>query len=195
MGDVVLACVALSVNKLMTFEAGSKSGVDVEDLHLFQAATRRLQSDLGIFHSIIDPLWATDLRNELKWLGTEVGAVRDFDVLQARLVDRLRLLSAPDDSKANRLLARLHTERSAARLHVLDVLGCMRYRALANNLHDAATHPALATEAGLAIEERAARLLPYLVNKPWKKLRAAARRIASESSEGDVHAVRILAKR
>ena len=73
----------------MTFEAGSKSGVDVEDLHLFQAATRRLQSDLGIFHSIIDPLWATDLRNELKWLGTEVGAV---EAIYLTLRQYLRIL-------------------------------------------------------------------------------------------------------
>lgn len=195
LGDLVTACLARSVSELISFEAGSKSGVDTEDLHHFRVATRRLRSDLQIFHSVLDPSWASNLRNELKWLGTEVGVVRDLDVLQAGLVDRLNMLCEADGAGANRLLTLLSKERSAARIQMLRALEGERYRTLVNTLQGAATHPIFSAETRPVTERQAARLLPSLVKKPWKKLRAAARSITHDSTDEDLHAVRILAKR
>ena len=69
-------------------------------------------------------------------------------------------------------------------------------------LSNARQHPAggshtshLSAEARVATEHQAVCVLPHLVNKPWKKLRVVARSITHESTDEDLHAVRIMAKR
>ena len=104
-------------------------------------------------------------------------------------------LGEEDCSGANRLLTLVGKERVAARIHMLGTLASARNRTLANTLQEAATHPTFSVEARVATEHQAVCVLPHLVNKPWKKLRVVARSITDESTDEDLHAVRIMAKR
>lgn len=112
-----------------------------------------------------------------------------MDVLQDRLVDRLRTFSSEGDTYANLLLTLLSRERSAARIHMLDALGSVRYRRWPAPWRRLAPIPAFSAEAELAIEERAVRVLPHLVNKSWKKLRVAVRNTTPKSTDVDLHAL------
>jgi CHAD domain-containing protein len=93
-------------------------GDDPEDVHQFRVATRRLRSDLQTFSRVLDREWVGALRAELRWLGGEVGLVRDADVLTDRLLIALAeaarapvFATGPDgpdgpaDSSAGRLVA------------------------------------------------------------------------------------------
>ena len=52
-----------------------------------RVAVRRLRAFLKTAEDALEPAWRDDLRTRLKWLGGELGPVRDLDVLTDRLRD------------------------------------------------------------------------------------------------------------
>ena len=77
--------IAQSYERLVAHEADLRVGDDPESVHQARVATRRLRSDLRTFEPFVDAQWAADLRAELRWLGSELGAVRDLEVQRDRL--------------------------------------------------------------------------------------------------------------
>ena len=71
-------------------------GEDPEGVHQARVATRRLRSHLRTFRKLLEPEWAEPLRDELGWLGDELGGVRDADVLLDRLKSRIAALDDDD---------------------------------------------------------------------------------------------------
>ena len=71
--------------RLLAHDPGVRLGDDPEDVHQARVATRRLRSDLRTFRPVVDAAWSEPLRDELKWLGGLLGAVRDTEVLLDRL--------------------------------------------------------------------------------------------------------------
>jgi CHAD domain-containing protein len=82
-------------------------------------------------------------------------------------------------------------EVAGARERLLATLRTPRYVDLLDRLVDAARQPVLASAAGGS----ARAVLPPLVARPWSKLRRAVRRLDERSTDEDLHAVRIRAKR
>lgn len=187
-----------SVRRLLRHDVGARMG-DVEGVHQARVATRRLRSDLRTFAPVLDQAWATHLRAELKWLAAALGEVRDADVLLERLRHASGRLDAADAAGASTLLERLQAERSTARGRLLAVLDERRYALLLDQLVDsvertgADTRPAewLVADAYAPAGE----VVPPLVERPWKRLRKAARAAGPDSSDDDLHEVRIRAKR
>jgi CHAD domain-containing protein len=68
-----------------------------------------------------------------------------------------------------------------------------RYILLLDRLTDAATEPRFAA-AGEAERQSAADLLPGLVRRPWRRLAGAVKALPEVPADGELHAVRILAK-
>jgi triphosphatase len=60
-------------------EPGTRLGEDVEALHQMRVATRRLRATIALFREVL-PAQFGALRDELQWVGHELGAVRDVDV-------------------------------------------------------------------------------------------------------------------
>ena len=58
----------------------------VLDVHQARVAARRLRSDLKTFSLLLEPGWVGRVRDELRWVGDALGAVRDTDVLVNTLV-------------------------------------------------------------------------------------------------------------
>ena len=85
MGAEVAACIAAALERLLDHDIGVRLGEDPEFVHQSRVATRRLRSDLKTFRDALDPVWVDRMRAELKWLGADLGGVRDADVLAARL--------------------------------------------------------------------------------------------------------------
>ncbi len=190
--DVVRASIAGSAERIIRHDAGVRLGEDPEAVHQARVATRRLRSDLRTYRSLLDPSWVSDLREELDWLGRELGTVRDLDVLDERL--RLRIRSLPDDDveAAPKLLDRVRTERDAARMDLMSAMREPRYLSLLDRVVAAATEPAVLPEF---TRRPADEIMGELMEGPWAHLRRTCRELGPMSSDGDLHKARIRAKR
>ncbi len=190
--DVVRRAIAFSVVRLLRSDAGVQIGEDPEEIHRARVATRRIRSDLRTFRDVLEPSWAIPLREELRWLGGELGAVRDAEVLRDRLRGRESRL-APDDGPAvERLVGSLDRRRLEAREHLLAAMREPRYGAVLDALVEGARAPSVLEDVGSAPARSALR--PAL-EAPWKHLQAAVARAIEEESDEALHAMRIRAKR
>ena len=187
--------IAKSVRPLIDRYAGVWLGDDPEELHQFRVAARRLRSDLRTFAPLLDHSSTIWLRDELSWLGAEVGRGRDTDVMTARLQSHMAKLPADDAAAVDRLLQRLVDTAVDARHHVIEALASDRFTLLLETLIVAASEPRLGAEpAGLA-EQPAKPLVIDLVDKPLRRLNRAGDALRPDSSDAAFHAVRIRSKR
>jgi CHAD domain-containing protein len=190
--EVVRHALASSVRQLLRHDAGVRLGADPEDVHQARVATRRLRSDLRTFRDVLEPAWATPLRDELRWIGAELGAVRDAEVLSERFRGRGPMLSPEDRRAVERLLRGLDGRREQARDRLVRAMREPRYVALLETLVEAVGAPGVLEGAGAAPATDALR--PTLAS-PWKHLRAAVDRAQQDESDEALHATRIRAKR
>jgi CHAD domain-containing protein len=189
--SVIRHAISDAVAKLVASDPVVRIGEDPEGVHQARVATRRLRSHLRTFRELLDPEWTQSLRDELKWLGDELGAVRDADVLLARLEDRVAELEPEDQTAADPLLQRLRNDREAARAVLLEGLRSDRYLQLLDRLVDAAQRPRVAMLVGIDHDET----LRDLVRAPWKHLRKAVDELPDPAPDAALHQVRIRAKR
>jgi len=191
LADVVGAAVASGYTRLLRHDPGVRIGGHDEDVHQARVAARRLRSDLRTFRGVLDPDANAALREELQWLGAELGHVRDGDVLADRLGTQAIELAGADLRAATGLLKRLESERAAARQTMLAALDSDRYVRLVDALADAAVRPRVT----LAADEPAVDALRNVVRGPWKHLRQAVDALADEPEDEALHDIRIRAKR
>ncbi len=193
-GDVVRA--HLAKNVLALLEMDRQVRLDEHDsVHQMRVAARRIRSGLKTFGPLVQEPWATDIREEVAWIAGILGAVRDREVLRVRLLSDLEHVgkATPDTdvSAAARVIDRaLSDETAAARAGVLEVLRSARYVELLETLHQAA----LAPELTAAAEESAARSLPPLVRRAWRRLDHAVAALTPQSDDHVWHEARIKAK-
>ena len=194
-GGLVRNSLAKSVNQLIGQHAKVCVGDDPEDLHQFRVAARRLRSDLRTFAPLLDGHLTKWLRDELGWLGREVGIGRDADVLAARLRSQLARLPDRDAKTVDTLLKHLSETTTEAFDHVLAMLNDERYVALLEALVDTARSPHFTTQPSDLAERSARPMLADLVHKPWRRLSRAIDGLAPDAPDAALHAIRILAKR
>ncbi|MGR6317287.1 CYTH and CHAD domain-containing protein [Micromonospora soli] len=99
---------------LIANHPGAWSG-DEEAVHDVRVAVRRLRSTLRTFRGLWDRRESESLRAELRWLGGQLGPVRDSQVMAARLAGAVR--AEPDELVLGPVAARI-AERFAADLAV-----------------------------------------------------------------------------
>jgi CHAD domain-containing protein len=191
LGQVTTYAIADGVTRLIRHDPMVRMGTDVEGVHQSRVATRRLRSDLRTLRTALDPRWARELRGELGWLGKELGAARDADVLLGRLAGRARALPAADEG-VHELIAALERRRAEAHAELLQQMRDDRYLRLLDRLVDAARTPALLEdEAGHPAREA----LKPLVRKNWRALDRKVGSLPDQPPADELHIVRILAKR
>jgi CHAD domain-containing protein len=191
-GDVISNALAASVARLVAHDPGVRLGDDPEDVHQARVATRRLRSDLRTFSDLLDPDWTQSLRQDLKSIGQDLGAVRDTEVLLDRLRARAERLPAADQAAGRKIVQRLLQRWDAARADLRETLGSTQYAELLDRLVEAAREPAFVASAA---DDRAAEILPPLVIKPWEKLATAVEELPDDPSDDALHNIRIKAKR
>ena len=161
-------------------------------VHQMRVAARRLRSGLKAFGPLVDEAWANQLRTELGWAASELGAARDTEVLLDRLDSHARHLGARDAALVQavidpQLAARLDIDRE----HAIASLSTPRHLALLDSLVDAAANPRLTSLA----KKQSKDVLPELVDRAFRRL---ARRVKELELEGPAqvwHDARISAKR
>jgi CHAD domain-containing protein len=179
-----------AVLRLFRHDPVVRIGVDPEGVHQARVATRRFRSTLRTFRPLLEEGWTVRLRERAKWLADRLGAVRDADVMLARLRADAERLGQDEGRGAEWLLRRLDNEREAARAALLSAMREDAYVRLLDELIAAANSP-MALEGGRPAVEA---LVPR-VARTWRKLRKEVREAGSEPSDAQLHRVRIRAKR
>jgi CHAD domain-containing protein len=169
-------------------------------IHQARVATRRLRSDLKTFGPVLDPVWLRHTRAELKWMGMELGAVRDIDVLDQRLQSRGQ---TPGGSGGTiELRTKLASERRANNQELAHALQSDRYLDLLDRLDAGTSFPRFynsrqsqgAGDSGGRPGDLARRALPSLLGPHWKKLSRRVKKAGPRPSDTQLHRIRIASK-
>jgi CHAD domain-containing protein len=173
------------LDQILAHDPGTRLGGDPESLHDMRVAVRRSRALLRAGRRLIaDDTQA--LRDELKWLGTVLGDVRDLDVLLARLRGEAASLDPADRAAAGRLLRALERQRTRARRAMLRALDGERYTALLDRFE--ATLEALEPSDDTAT-------LDQLAARELRRLRRAVRAAADDAPNEVLHDLRKRGKR
>jgi CHAD domain-containing protein len=97
------------LNELEGYEKGVRTGEDVKCLHNYRVVLRRARVAVSQFRRILPPDAHAYLTGELRWLGRESGALRDYDVYLEAL-----------ESYQEWLPAELHSSLRIFREHLLE---------------------------------------------------------------------------
>lgn len=188
--DAIAATISSSVRQLLLSIPVAVVGVDPEGVHKARVATRRLRSDLRTFDALLDADWASALRSDLVGLAGALGAVRDADVMAARLGGLLGRHPEIDRAAATRALDVLDAQRAEARMRLLDRLDGEETRDLIARLIEAGDDPRTLPAAAGPVS-----LLLPPVRRRWRRLRRAVDGLSDPPAIEELHSVRILAKR
>ncbi len=190
-GEVVGAALIGSARRLLANDAGVRSGEDPEAVHQARVATRRLRSDLRTWRTVLDPVWAEELRDELGWLAASLGAVRDADVLLGRVRAAAGGVTPEDLPALEAILERLEDRRADARATLLERMRSDRYTRLLALLVDHVRAPRTTEDA----HRPASAIAPLVMSVPFRRARTAFAGLGPDASDGALHAARIRVKR
>jgi CHAD domain-containing protein len=189
--QVIQVAFATSVDRLLRHLPAARLGVDPRGVHQARVASRRMRSDLQTFGPLLDADWSAELQADLKTLIDVLGAVRDSDVLGAKLLDVAARHPDIDPTAAGSVVHEVNADRRRARRRLLRFLGQERTLQLLDRLIAAADDPPTLPRA----ERSAKKVLPKLVRKRWKRLNRAVRALGPDPSPRELHRIRILSKR
>src|SRR5437870_2930671 len=144
--EIVRNAIADSVATLMRHDPGVRLGDDPEDVHRARVATRRLRSQLRTFRTLLDSEWANALREDLRWLGSGLGSVRDRQVMAQRVRSRSSALAEADAPPLADLAAAPQAAREEARGRLVLEMRSDRYIELVERLLEASREPTLTAQ-------------------------------------------------
>jgi CHAD domain-containing protein len=188
-GELVRAAFGRSVSRLLLHDPVIRLGGDVEGVHQARVSVRRLRSNLRAFGPYLDRDWVVELRSELKWLGGLLGGLRDAEVMQERLGDRIEAMPGGAERAAD-VLAALENRRKRTRRELIAALDDPRYVGLLDRLVAAAHEPPLSS----AEAPHGAALVQAVLVPPAGRLRTSVGKLGEEPPDEALHRVRIDAK-
>jgi CHAD domain-containing protein len=174
--------------RVLLVEQHTAGHADVpESVHQMRVAARRmrvvLRMDQGGFGA-----QAGWLRDELAWLGSLLGEVRDLDVLCERLAENATTLPDVDLVPFGDVLSALLARRSAAADTLVVELGRPRFRSLLRKLAAEAVTPVDPSDQYLPSADD-------LLARPLRRLHRQLAVVATKPSDEQWHDLRIRVKR
>jgi CHAD domain-containing protein len=161
-------------------------GRDPEDLHKLRVAVRRSRAALRNVRALLGEEQGREVRDELKWLGRQLGPARDLDVLVARLRTEVAELDGPDAVPAGKIVAQLEAEREAVQQELIAALESPRYAALLAALEQLVAAPPVAT-SDVSLRQ--------VARREFRKLERQMKALGAAPSNDSLHRARIQAKR
>jgi CHAD domain-containing protein len=143
-----------------------------EAVHDFRVAVRRLRSTLRTFRPLMPADRSEPVRAELRWLASELGPVRDLEVIAERLAGAVaaeppELVIGPI---SERMAERFTGQRKKARESALATLGSERYFTLLDQLDELIDQPPVRPPVNGEVK----RLVRTAVRRAQRRLAAAA---------------------
>ncbi|MFD9659797.1 CYTH and CHAD domain-containing protein [Streptomyces mirabilis] len=152
--EEVLRYVDGQVHALVDLDPAVRRGLP-DSVHRMRVACRRLRSTLRSYRAVLEREVTDPIREELKWLGGELGAERDQEVLMERLA--VRIGASPPELVLGPVEARLQvwnvSRTSKARQRTLDALVSPRYLVLLDSLATLTQQPPLRRKAACKPEK------------------------------------------
>lgn len=146
---------ALSANHRAT------CGGDPTALHQMRIALTHLRTAILFFSPMVHDTVRDEVRDELKWLNSELGAVRDLDVA----VDRVKALDQKRP-QATEVLNSWNEKRAEGHSYLERILNSVRYRWLVDQTSGWIENGPWSTKKGKqAAKERASPIGPYSASK------------------------------
>ena len=190
--EPLLAYLRAQIDELRAREPGAR--VDSPDaVHRMRVASRRLRSSMATFGPLFTGSQAQHQRDELQWVGTVLGPVRDVEVMRAHLHETVAVL--PVDADLADVLAGLDRElaerHSHAHRNLIAAMNSPRYAALLTALAAFVTKPPWDANAATR------HTLPALVGRACARVDRAAKAAEGSLDVGgqELHEVRKAAKR
>ena len=187
----VQAALAGSVQRLLLHDPLVRLDAGTVGVHQARVARRRLRSDLRTFRELLAPGFGEALVDDLRGLGGHLGAVRDTDVLLARL-DR----GGPASTRPTRRPAPAPRAPAPTRQPLL--AGSTRgSTARATSRCSTAWSTAASTPPVLREADGPARRTPAEAGRPARGARCASgpTQLGADATDAQLHELRIAAKR
>nr|MBA2555968.1 CHAD domain-containing protein [Chloroflexota bacterium] len=130
---------AMHLARMLSREAGSRSGDDMEDVHKMRVATRRMRAAWRVFEDAYRPKRAKRYVAELKAVAAALGGVRDLDVLLGHVGGYGASLAREGDGDADAaagldpLVAHWRRAREQAREGLIRTLDSAAYHAFVDD--------------------------------------------------------------
>jgi CHAD domain-containing protein len=191
-GELIETALAASTASLVGHLARVGVHEDVEAVHQARVAIRRLRSDLKTARPLLDYRSVRPLRGELDWLMDKLGAVRDLDVLLARLHSDSRAITARDRAGIEAVIGQAQEDRTQAYEALRAALRTPRCAALLEETARLVAAPPFKSRRAIL---PAADVLPQLVRGPLRELRREVQRQGAHPDDHGLHRIRISVKR
>lgn len=191
-GDVAFAVMRAHFAAMLRREPGVRYGNDAEDLHQMRVTIRRVRAAMVVFEEAL-PARAPRLRQELGWLGSLLGAVRDLDVQLAQIGEWSADAELAEREALDVVTAVLDERRTKARARLVAAMDSRRLIRLTTSMQRFLTNGPVkrSPSAHVPILEAA----PEVVAHGYRKVVAIGDHIRQGSPPQALHALRIRAKR
>jgi CHAD domain-containing protein len=167
---------------------GTLLSLDPEYLHDLRVATRRARFALKLLAPHIGGENCERLRNELRWIASILGSVRDLDVFIDRLEHQLKETGA-EEPICRTIVSMLAEQRVPEQDQLEAALQTDRYQTLVKDLQEC-------IPLETAADARAAReIAPPVILKAVSKLKRWQKYKAEDFTPDQLHRLRILFKR
>jgi inorganic triphosphatase YgiF len=194
--SVVTAYLREHADKLVALDPMVRLGKS-DAVHKMRVATRRLRSTLRSFETTASAADAEHVAEELRWLGTVLGAERDAEVQARRLHAHVRateieVLLGPVQARIQ-----AHVAKAAATSHsaVMATLNSGRYYALLDGLEALIDGPNVTPEADRATSKTLPKSVRRSYRRTRRRMRAATPEQPGPGRDTALHAARKAAKR
>lgn len=127
MSEAALKVLRFNFSRMQKREAGTRSGLDTEDLHEMRVAARRMRAAWRVFEGAFKTGKTKKLRGRLKAISDRLGAARDLDVLTEGLAAYREALDEAQRPGLEPLESLWRHQRDAAREELVSELGSNRY--------------------------------------------------------------------
>jgi len=162
---------------------------EIGRVHQARVSVRRLRSVLRTYSGLFEPEWSVPLLVELSWYAGVLGEVRDLDVLRSGIVKSLWLVE--DDQLKTAIEIRLDQRINEAQERGAVERATKRYALLVDEIATIGSSVALNTRA----KGPALKVLGSQIKGAWRGVRKASRKARSDSSNDNLHELRIELKR
>jgi CHAD domain-containing protein len=136
LGEAGRKVLRMHLARMLSFEAGARSGEDAEDLHKMRVATRRMRAAWRVFDGAYRPKVQRRYVRELRSIARTLGEVRDIDVLLEGLDGYVANLPVAGREAMEPLRSAWRRGRETARDRLIDQLDSRGYRAFVDDYLD-----------------------------------------------------------
>lgn len=182
---------AQQIRRMLSHEAGSRTGEDIESVHQMRVAIRRMRSLFNLIGAHYRPK-TTRFERGLRRTARALGAIRDLDVLILDLQDYQESLPPQDQEALAQVISLLDERRSASRVRLNQLLDSKRYARFIRGFQRFAKRPAKGARRLKRSEapHQLRHVLPLLLHERMARVKAYDT-VLPASDDAVLHALRV----